>query len=170
MGEKTALLECISNLAANEMFSGETPIAAEAVTEKIVEGIRRLKGQLAHLVIVSNNVFEDGIAYDETTMEYIRAMGQINEKLAAMTMYSSGFKTRRRCLILPYILRRQTSGRPALRAETPIGANMPHAFTANMRCFIGRFQSTVRSQFWAIWPGARKHIGLSRPLRTNTMS
>ena len=83
-GEKTALLECISNLAANEMFSGETPIAAEAVTEKIVEGIRRLKGQLAHLVIVSNNVFEDGIAYDETTMEYIRAMGQINEKLAAM--------------------------------------------------------------------------------------
>lgn len=35
-------------------------------------------------MIVSNNVFEDGIAYDETTMEYIRAMGQINEKLAAM--------------------------------------------------------------------------------------
>jgi len=83
-GERTALLECISNLAANEMFSGEEPAAAEAVTERVVEGIRRLKEGLAHLVVVSNNVFEDGIVYDETTMEYIRAMGQINEKLAAM--------------------------------------------------------------------------------------
>lgn len=83
-GERTALLECISNLAANEMFSGEEPTAAEAVTERVVEGIRRLKEGLAHLVVVSNNVFEDGIVYDETTMEYIQAMGQINEKLAAM--------------------------------------------------------------------------------------
>ncbi len=82
--ERTALLECISNLAANEMFSGEEPAAAEAVTERVVEGIRRLKEGLAHLVVVSSNVFEDGIVYDETTMEYIRAMGQINEKLAAM--------------------------------------------------------------------------------------
>lgn len=83
-GDKTALLECISNLAANEMFAGETPAAPEAVTEKIVEGIRRMEGELAHLVIVSNNVFEDGVVYDKTTMEYIQAMGQINEKLAAM--------------------------------------------------------------------------------------
>ena len=34
--------------------------------------------------MVSSNVFEDGIAYDETTMEYIRAMGIINQRLAAM--------------------------------------------------------------------------------------
>ena len=35
------------------------------------------------MVVVTNNVFEDGIIYDETTM-YIKAMGIINEKLAAM--------------------------------------------------------------------------------------
>lgn len=83
-GEKTALLECISNLTANEMFGGEIPETEEAVTEKIVKGIESLNKELTHLVIVSNNVFEDGNVYDKTTMAYIRAMGRINEKLAEM--------------------------------------------------------------------------------------
>jgi adenosylcobinamide kinase/adenosylcobinamide-phosphate guanylyltransferase len=37
------------------------------------------------MVIVSNNVFEDGQIYDEATMEYIKAMGEINTKLALMS-------------------------------------------------------------------------------------
>ena len=83
-GEKTALLECMSNLAANEMFAGELPERADIVADKIEQGIRKLNEELTHLVIVSNNVFEDGIIYDESTMEYIRALGQMNEKLADM--------------------------------------------------------------------------------------
>lgn len=83
-GEKTALLECISNLTANEMFSGETPKAETQVTEDVLRGIELLRGELKHLVIVSNNVFEDGRSYDEATMAYLRAMGRINERLAAM--------------------------------------------------------------------------------------
>ena len=83
-GEKIALLECISNLTANEMFHGEVPEAEEAVTAKIIKGIGVLKKEVKHLVIVSNNVFEDGRIYDDDTMAYIRAMGQINERLAAM--------------------------------------------------------------------------------------
>lgn len=82
--EVTALLECVSNLTANEMFGGQTPKKKEAVTEKIVEGIKRLERRVPRLVIVSNNVFEDGKVYDTATTEYIRAMGSINEKLADM--------------------------------------------------------------------------------------
>lgn len=82
--EKTALLECISNLTANEMFLEPIPKPHEAVTDKIVREIGLLNGELKHLVIVSNNVFEDGVAYDEDTMEYIKALGSINEKLAVM--------------------------------------------------------------------------------------
>ena len=82
--DRTALLECISNLTANEMFSGEAPATEEVITEKIVGGIAALKRELTHLVIVSNNVFEDGNVYDKTTMAYIRAMGRINQKLAEM--------------------------------------------------------------------------------------
>ena len=83
-GERTALLECISNLTANEMFLGEKPGTEEVITEKIVGGIAVLNRELTHLVIVSNNVFEDGNVYDKTTMAYIRAMGRINQKLAEM--------------------------------------------------------------------------------------
>ena len=83
-GDRTALLECISNLTGNEMFSEEVSETEEVVTEKIVGGIAALNRQLAHLVIVSNNVFEDGNVYDKTTMAYIRAMGRINQKLAEL--------------------------------------------------------------------------------------
>ena len=83
-GDRTALLECISNLTANEMFLGEKPGTEEVITEKIVGEIAVLNRELTHLVIVSNNVFEDGNVYDKTTMAYIRAMGRINQKLAEM--------------------------------------------------------------------------------------
>lgn len=83
-GNCTALLECISNLTANEMFAEEKTKTSTQVTEDIISGIRLLKEQTTHLIVVSNNVFEDGITYDKTTMEYIHAMGKMNQKLAAL--------------------------------------------------------------------------------------
>ena len=83
-GEKTALLECMSNLVANEMFSEEIPKTKEAVTDKIISNMKVLKEKLTHLIVVTNNVFEDGTSYDETTMEYIRGLANINEKLAVI--------------------------------------------------------------------------------------
>ena len=82
--ERTALLECLSNLIANEMFSGGMPGSFMAVADKAVREIEMLNRGLEHLVIVTNNVFEDGIIYDETTMEYLKALGSVNERLAIM--------------------------------------------------------------------------------------
>lgn len=79
-----ALLECMSNLVANEMFSSEQMPDVDTVVEEIVQGIASLTSQLSHLVIVSNNVFEDGIEYDETILRYIEALGRINTRLAEM--------------------------------------------------------------------------------------
>ena len=83
-GDRTVLLECISNLTANEMFSEKKTMTEIQVTENVIRDIKMLKEQTNHLVVVSNNVFEDGITYDETTTKYIRAMGKINQKLAAL--------------------------------------------------------------------------------------
>ena len=33
---------------------------------------------------MTNNVFEDGVCYDQSTMNYIKAMGIVNRGLAAM--------------------------------------------------------------------------------------
>ena len=105
---RSALLECMSNLVANEMFS---PVdasgmqAAEAekealddpenmkdyentrislVIKKVLKEVSILSENVAELVIVTNNVFEDGVSYDESTMNYIKAMGIVNRGLAAM--------------------------------------------------------------------------------------
>ena len=83
-GDRTVLLECISNLTANEMFSEKKAMTEIQVTENVIRDIKMLKEQTNHLVVVSNNVFEDGITYDETTTKYIQAMGKINQKLAAL--------------------------------------------------------------------------------------
>lgn len=83
-GKKIALLECISNLVANEMFSQDKIKPEMAVITDVIKGICMLKKEITHLVLVSNNIFEDGTIYDKTTMEYIHAMGKINQRLAAM--------------------------------------------------------------------------------------
>lgn len=91
--ENEALLECMSNLVANEMFDGETEDFASGMSEteredflveKVTGGIRTLAEKLDKLVIVSNNVFEDGISYDTQTMSYIRVLGRVNQELARM--------------------------------------------------------------------------------------
>lgn len=70
------LLECMSNLVANEMFSEKG--AKEHTMEKVLLGIDKLSCQATELVVVTNNVFEDGYSYDSTTMEYLRILGQVN--------------------------------------------------------------------------------------------
>lgn len=81
-GQRTALLECMSNLVANEMFSTDGMREEDAVVTKVVQDMELLAAKLDHLVIVTNNVFEDGISYDAGTMAYLRALGRINAALA----------------------------------------------------------------------------------------
>ena len=82
--KKSALLECMSNLTANEMFTKDGIKSEEEVVEKIVSEMQTLSQKLDNLVIVTNNVFEDGVIYDAGTMEYLKALGRINAALARL--------------------------------------------------------------------------------------
>ena len=62
------LLECMSNLVANEMFR-EDGFHPE-VAEKITEGVKNLLSQAKHVVIVTNEIFSDGILYEEESEQY----------------------------------------------------------------------------------------------------
>ena len=80
-GDRTVLLECISNLTANEMFS---PAGRKTKVSNIIEnGLIYLAKQSLHLVVVGNNVFEDGNSYDEKTREYLQEMAKVHQFLAA---------------------------------------------------------------------------------------
>ena len=74
------LLEFLSNLTANEMF--ETEGAGEGTEARVLSGVKALLEKSAHLVIVTNDIFSDGITYDEVTALYQERLGHINRELA----------------------------------------------------------------------------------------
>lgn len=81
------LLECMSNLLANEMYGDNGILKVygnKPVTEEILAGIARLDSVCEHVIIVSNEVFSDsGSIYDETN-RYIKLLGEINCRIAAL--------------------------------------------------------------------------------------
>ncbi len=76
------LLECMSNLVAHEMYREGGMETAAHCTAKISRDIRTLAAKAGHLVIVTNNVFDDGCAIDPGLREYLTALGEINQQLA----------------------------------------------------------------------------------------
>ena len=72
-----ALLEDIPNLLANEMFGGGD-------WQRIVPDIEKLSRQCDLLIIVTGNVFCDGIRYDKSTQQYLRHLAEINHAIAAL--------------------------------------------------------------------------------------
>ncbi len=101
--DSVVLLEDLSNLVANEFFDigfdeiygeakAETKVEKsmhndlEAYSRKIIDkvygDITELAKKVRRLVVVSDNIFEDGLRYDEVTKLYMEALGSINVKLA----------------------------------------------------------------------------------------
>lgn len=80
--DSVVLLECMSNLVANEMFQKDG--AKERTVEEILEGIREIAGYVRHLVIVTNEIFSEAEFYDGETETYRKYLGEINRSLGEM--------------------------------------------------------------------------------------
>ena len=78
----TALLECLCNLTANEMYI--QPDAPVDPVKKVVAGVENLRRQTDTLIVITNDVGSDNEDYSDETRQYIRALGQINARVAAM--------------------------------------------------------------------------------------
>ena len=76
----TVLLECMSNLVANEIFQEEG--AGEHTLEEIEKGILRLKDKAANLVVVTNEIFSEAAVYRGEMKTYLECLGKINRFLA----------------------------------------------------------------------------------------
>ncbi|MCR5674105.1 MAG: bifunctional adenosylcobinamide kinase/adenosylcobinamide-phosphate guanylyltransferase [Lachnospiraceae bacterium] len=88
--EAAVLLECVSNLAGNELYDdpengGKMPFdqaSRQRLAEKIVREIEELAGQVHDLIIVSAAYEQDGEDYDEDTRNYVRLLDLVNELLS----------------------------------------------------------------------------------------
>ncbi|MEE3481089.1 MAG: bifunctional adenosylcobinamide kinase/adenosylcobinamide-phosphate guanylyltransferase [Lachnospiraceae bacterium] len=85
------LIEGAGMLLSNEMFpaaSNRVPEAAgeweSSAGERAFSGIHALMRAAANAVIVTDEVFSDGRVYDSLTASYIRALGALNCRLAAL--------------------------------------------------------------------------------------
>lgn len=76
------LLECMSNLVANEMYM-ESGAGCHA-DQAILEGIQELNQQCSNLVIVTNEVFSESVSDSPEMKEYKRILGKINREIAIM--------------------------------------------------------------------------------------
>ena len=81
-GDSVVLLECMSNLTANEMYQEKG--SGDHCVEEILAGIRHVKEQCRNLIIVTNEIFSDGMDYDEETRRYQKYLGEINVRMASM--------------------------------------------------------------------------------------
>lgn len=79
------LLECMSNLTANEIYQPDG--AGKDTAAAVLDGIERLLSQAANQIVVSNEIFSDGIDYDEETRHYQSVLGTINQRLAQRADY-----------------------------------------------------------------------------------
>lgn len=72
------LLECMSNLVANELYDPKG-----GGEEAVLRGVDALLSRCAHLTVVTNEVFSSGGTCGEGTLPYLRALANINRRLAA---------------------------------------------------------------------------------------
>jgi len=95
--EDTVLLDCLGTLLANEMFEREGSPSAlelenseandselsyyEAVGNKIFEQIMLLNKKVANFIVISNEIFGDGIVYAKSIEAYRKTLAKLHIKL-----------------------------------------------------------------------------------------
>ena len=70
------LLECMSNLVANEMFVKNN----QNIENEIINAVNNINAK--DIIIVTNNVFEDTLDYSEETKNYLKTLAKVNIALA----------------------------------------------------------------------------------------
>jgi adenosylcobinamide kinase/adenosylcobinamide-phosphate guanylyltransferase len=76
------LLECLTNLVANEMFQGSLNV--NDMVQKLKTDLKTIFRTEGWLVVVTGDVFGDGTDYEMETVFYQQVLGELNGYLASM--------------------------------------------------------------------------------------
>ena len=88
--DSAVLLECLSNLAANELFGGSEALSeenaaalAKKTADKITADLQQLRETCGHLVLVTNDIFADRDGETPLVLAYKKVLGTVNCRMAA---------------------------------------------------------------------------------------
>ena len=93
--DTTVLLECVSNLVANELYENperrdlvvhiekrdEDDGGVSLAADEIASQIQKLASMVHNLVLVTNEYDRDGEGYDDSTRLYVRLLCMVNDRI-----------------------------------------------------------------------------------------
>ncbi len=79
--DELIMLECLSNLVANEMFKSDKIESLPYVVDKIVRDIKSLAGRAKELIIVGNDISSDKASYSIETTNYMEALIKVQDEI-----------------------------------------------------------------------------------------
>ncbi len=127
----TVLLECVPNLLANEMFDEMFREKSQAETvRKVVSEILAADAVCRNLLVITNDIFSDGIQYTGATEHYLQALAQIDRQLARRAQ-----KVLEVSCGIPVILKNDAAEETAAEAEAADGGKTEGK--GSMELYIG---------------------------------
>lgn len=76
------MIESLTAWAANEMFGDEGVRDCGHVVGKILSELSELHERVREVVIVSDDIFSDGVRYEGLTEEYVKCLAELTVKIA----------------------------------------------------------------------------------------
>ncbi|MBQ6113091.1 MAG: bifunctional adenosylcobinamide kinase/adenosylcobinamide-phosphate guanylyltransferase [Synergistaceae bacterium] len=76
------MIESLTAWTANEMFTETGVKESGHVVTKILSDLSRLLEHAENIVIVSDDIFSDGVEYDALTEEYVKTLALLTVKIA----------------------------------------------------------------------------------------
>ena len=76
----SVLLECVGNLLTNVFY--DQKYSGKDMAQMVTEDILDLQNRTRTLIIVTNDIFSDGLFYGVQTEAYRAVLGQVNKNLA----------------------------------------------------------------------------------------
>lgn len=82
--EDTVLVDCLGTLLANEMYEKDNSelSSPDLIRKKILADFNLIYNKVSNLIVVSNEVFADGVQYAKETEAYIQNLAKLHIKLA----------------------------------------------------------------------------------------
>lgn len=78
----SVLIESLTSLTANEIFDDDNINDSDSVIKKIFDDIMSIKAISNNLILVSDNIFCDGVIYDGLTELYMKTLAELMKKFA----------------------------------------------------------------------------------------
>ncbi len=83
----SVLLDCLTILTANELFRDGSLQNEITVYHKILHNVNQLL-HVKKLVIVSNDLFSNGVHKDESTFVYMKLLGALHQEIVTIADYA----------------------------------------------------------------------------------